>query len=914
MAFRALKSLRARLLLLVFISVIPVLIFLLYTASEKKRHDEADIGAETRHWVKLAANSIEELTDGSRQVLSVLSEFPAVRDQDSDACNALFASLKKRLPDYDNLVAAKPDGDIFCSAIPFKEPINVADRQWFQRPIKSGNFSFGRYHISRVSGRPVINAGLPVLDREGNLKAVVSMSINLSFLGEELGRLQMSKKGAVLVIDREGTVLSSNLEPETRIGKKMSNSEIVKSVLTQKEGMIETAGIDGIQRKYSFTPVEGTDEGIFVCLGISTEAAFRDVNQKLMKELALVGILTILVSLAAWYGGEFLVLRRMNKLMKATDDLTASNLDARVEISDADEIGRLGQSFNKMAAAIEQDIAERKQALETMSELRLHNELILNSAGDGIFGLDLSGNHTFVNASAAKMLGYEVNEIMGAHSHSTIHHSKPDGSGYPEKECPINAAYKDGSEHYVESEVFWRKDGSSFPVRYISTPIKKGGEITGAVISFVDITERKQAEATLKKVNRALKTISKCNEALVHADDESVFLRKICEILIEDGGYRMAWIGYAEQGGDKRVLPLVHAGHEEGYLNTVHITWQDVERGRCPTGTAVRTRSVCVQNNIASHPDFALWRENALKRGYSSTIALPLIADEQCLAVLTIYAPETDVFIGEEIKLLEELADDMAFGILMIRMREERRKSREELNKSHEQLHSLTAHLQNVREEERTSIAREVHDELGQILTVLKFNLFSIAVKLKRISEPIHIAVSTNVELIDKTIQTVKKICTELRPGILDHLGLGPAIEWQVNEFQERSGIECELVLPSEEVTNDNNLGTALFRILQEALTNILRHSRATKVRVVLTANDNNLMFEISDNGIGITEAEMSKSKSFGLVGIRERVYPWKGDVQITGVRDKGTTIKISIPKGKGAELLDNNLSIRKGA
>ena len=798
MKFRALTSLRARLLLLVFISIIPVLIYLFYNASEQKRHQEAEIKADTLHWVKIASNSIEELTDGSRQVLSVLSKIPAVRNRDSSACNAFFADLKKVLVGYDNIFAANLDGDIYCSANTFAGEINVADRQWFQRPIQSGKFSFGRYQRSRISRRPVIAAGLPVLDGEGNLKAVAGMSINLSTLTEKLAGIRIPPTATVFAIDREGTILSRNLEPEMWIGKKMSDSGLVKSILTRKEGIIESADIDGIKRLYAFVPVQGTDDGIFICLGISPEVAFAVVGNKLMKELAWLGVLAIIASLAAWFGGDFLVLRRMKGLMKATDELSNGNLGARVEISgESDEIGQLEQSFNKMASTIESDLRERRKAEESL----------------------------------------------------------------------VRA-----------------------------------------------ITARKLAEAELKRVNRALKTISKCSEALVHAVDESAFLRKICEILVEDGGYRMAWIGHAEPEGDKRVLPLVHAGHENGYLSTMKATWQDVELGRGPAGTAIRTHSYCVHNDIRTHPDFAPWREEALKRGYSSTIAFPLIVDEQCFGVLTFYASEQDVFIGEEISLLKELADDVAFGILMIRMREERRKGQKELKKSHELLHSLAAHLQSVREEERANIAREVHDELGQILTVLKFNLFSIATKLKNTSEPLHTAVSANVELIDKTIKTVKKICTELRPGILDHLGLGPAIEWQVHEFQERSGIECELVLSSEEVTDDKNMGIALFRILQEALTNILRHSKATKVRVVLARHDNNIVFEISDNGIGITEADLSKSNSFGLVGMRERVYPWKGEVQISGVRDKGTIIRISIPKDKGAGLPYNNLSIRKGA
>ncbi len=895
------KSLRVRLLLLVFISIIPVLIFLIYNTSELERQREIEIKSDTLHWAKFASNSIAELTEGSHQVLSVLSEVPVVRNQDSAACTAYFADLIKGLPGYYNIFAATLEGNVYCSATPFKGEINVADRQWFQRSVQSGNFSFSRYQRSRISRRPVIAVGLPVMDGSGNLKAVVGAAINLSWLTEKIAALQLPPTATVFAIDREGTVLSRNLEPKLWMGKKMADSRLMNSILTQREGVIESDAIDGIKKIYAFVPVQGTDDGIFICYGISPKVAFADVAKKLMKELAWLGLLGVIASLAAWFGGDFLVLRRMKRLMKATNELSNGNLDARVEISgENDEIGQLENSFNQMAMALEQDVADRKRDLEKMSDLRLHNELLLTSAGEGIFGIDLSGNHTFVNPAAATMLGYEVDELIGMNSHSTIHHSRPDGNAYPEHACPIYSAYKNGLEHSAESDLFWRKDGSSFPVRYISTPIRKGNEITGAVVTFVDITESKRAEAELKKFNRALKTISKCNEALVHAVDEFTFLRTICEILVEEGGYRMAWIGYAEPDGDKRVLPLVHAGHEDGYLSNINVTWQDIELGRGPTGTAIRTRSYCVHNDIRTHPDFAPWREEALKRGYSSTIAFPLIADEQCFGVLTIYAPERDVFIDAEIPLLKDLADDMAFGILTIRMREEQSRSRDALRNSYEQLHSLAAHLHSVREEERASIAREVHDELGQILTALKFDLFSVAAKLKNINAPIHKTVSADVELIDRTIKAVKKICTELRPGILDHLGLGPAIEWQVAEFQKRSGIECQIVLSPEEATGDKNLGIALFRILQESLTNILRHSKATKVRVVLAENDRDIILEITDNGIGITEEELSKSNSFGLVGIHERVYPWKGQVRITGVRDKGTTIKITIPKNTG--------------
>jgi len=146
----------------------------------------------------------------------------------------------------------------------------------------------------------------------------------------------------------------------------------------------------------------------------------------------------------------------------------------------------------------------RKQTEELVQRLSHQYELVLNAAGEGIFGLDIQGKHTFVNPAAAQMLGYTVNELIGRHSHALWHYKKSDGSSYPVEDCPIYAAYKDGKVHHKDDEVFWIKDGTYFPVAYTSTPIIEDGNIVGAVVTFRDITERKQAEGKLKKLSDEL--------------------------------------------------------------------------------------------------------------------------------------------------------------------------------------------------------------------------------------------------------------------------------------------------------------------------------------------------------------------------------------------------------------------------
>ncbi len=173
----------------------------------------------------------------------------------------------------------------------------------------------------------------------------------------------------------------------------------------------------------------------------------------------------------------------------------------------------LDTATGKMKGVIEfiRDITQRKQAETSLERLGTRNRLILESAVEGIFGLDLSGNHTFVNPAAARMLGYEVKELIGRHSHSTWHHSKPDGSPYPEEECQIYKVFKKGLVHNVPitDEVFWRKDGTSFPVEYTCAPISEDGKIMGAVVTFWDITKRKQAEEALQRTEEQLRQAMK---------------------------------------------------------------------------------------------------------------------------------------------------------------------------------------------------------------------------------------------------------------------------------------------------------------------------------------------------------------------------------------------------------------------
>ncbi len=222
------------------------------------------------------------------------------------------------------------------------------------------------------------------------------------------------------------------------------------------------------------------------------------------------------------------------------------------------------------------------------------------------------------------------------------------------------------------------------------------------------------------------------------------------------------------------------------------------------------------------------------------------------------------------------------------------------LKQSQAELRSLAGHLESAREAERTRIAREIHDEFGQLLTGFKIDLSWLEKKLAAPSQPPPAAlldkVRTMMGLLGDMVQCVRRISAELRPGVLDDLGLSAAVEWQVKDFQKRTGVRAHIWSALSDRPVSRTVATALFRVLQESLTNVARHAEAKNVHVRLLEADGQLVLQISDDGRGITERELGKAGAFGLMGMRERIFPLRGRCEIHGQPGQGTTVHVTVP------------------
>ena len=370
--------------------------------------------------------------------------------------------------------------------------------------------------------------------------------------------------------------------------------------------------------------------------------------------------------------------------------------------------------------------------------------LLLESTGEGIFGIDLAGHCTFINRVGARMLGWEPADVLGHNMHELTHHSHADGSHYPDTDCPIFNAFRRGLPCRIDTEVFWRRDRTAFAVEYSSHPIMDGPQVRGAVITFVDITERKRAADALQK-----------------AKDEL----------------------------ELRV--------------------------------AERTRELSV-----------------------------------------------------------------ALG----------------------QLRELAAYSEQVREEERTRIAREVHDELGSLLVALKMDVNWLDKRLaeqqsreaeaaQAMRERMRSKCQNMSRLIENAVDNVGRIITDLRPSILDHQGLWAALEWQAHEFVQSAELALDWQMQVDAAPElPEPAAMAVFRIFQEMLSNVVRHAQASRVVIRIAVEEGLLALSVQDDGRGAPAQAFEAADAYGVMGMRERALHFGGTMEILSHSGRGTLCSLFWP------------------
>ncbi len=354
-------------------------------------------------------------------------------------------------------------------------------------------------------------------------------------------------------------------------------------------------------------------------------------------------------------------------------------------LRDITERRQMEDELRKSRDELELRVQERARELLATNQALQEKAELIDLAHDAILVRDTESRIVFWSRGARETYGFTREEALGQISHELLK------TVFPMPYEKITQTLLEKGEWKGELK---HTTANGERVVVDSIQVRRDGEPAGFLEVNRDITTREIAQERFRKADRAFRTLSECNQATVRQTEEMELLRQVCRIVVDVGGYRMAWVGFAENDENKTVLPIATAGYDQGYLDQAGITWADTESGRGPTGTAIRTGKIIISQNALSNPAYQPWRSEGTRRGYASSIALPLIVERNVIGALTIYASEPDAFDEGEASLLSNTAENLAYGIGSIRVADQRRRSEEELRLYASRLEIINKELQ----------------------------------------------------------------------------------------------------------------------------------------------------------------------------------------------------------------------------
>jgi PAS domain S-box-containing protein len=710
------SGLRFRLVLLVVLASLPPVVLTLHIARQDRQRQTAALRQRSQDMVKLAARKEDEMIAGTRQLLRAVAGSSQVQSAQWVNCSKLLRTLFADYPRYANLGVIKPNGDVSASALPLAEPVNLADRSFFQRALTTRDLSIGDYQVGRISGKPNFSLGYPVVAPSGQVQAVVFAALDLDWVNRSDYALQVQlPQGATWTkIDGKGTILVRYPESgKWLVGEPLPEISLLKTVLTRKNGVMEAVDPMGISVFYDFTSTRSAlvAGDVISILSIPRNILFAEPDRVMIRNLTSVGLVAGLVLGIGWIGSRYLILRPIRALVTFTAQLGAGDYSARTGLPRArDELRQLMGAFDQMAQALQQRETERQSADVALKASEMRYRRLFETAQDGILILNAgTGQIDDVNPFLTDMLGYTREQLLGNKlwEIGPFKDTKSSKSAFRELQRDAYVRYED-----LPLET---SDGRSINVEFVSNVYQVNG---GKVIqcNIRDITKRKQAEGKLKESRQRLQTLSR--------------------------------------------------------------------------------RLVKIQEN------------------------------------------------------------------------------------------------------ERRYLARELHDEIGQALTVIEMNLQALlespgAGALAR-------RLKASLTVVEHVQEQVHDISLNLRPSMLDDLGLEPALRWLVKRQAALAGLQAEVRVDPLEQRLDPMIETECFRVAQEALTNVVKHAKAHTVNVELSQNEEQLHLSVRDDGVGFDLARLReqavRGASLGLLSMEERATLAGGGLQYHSTPGQGTEVHAWFP------------------
>lgn len=489
-----------------------------------------------------------------------------------------------------------------------------------------------------------------------------------------------------------------------------------------------------------------------------------------------------------------------------------------------------------MLSALSDKINSLGESLEDERSTKKNYRQLVENGRDIIFTISAGGVLTSISAGIKRMLGYSKEDWIEQSFKPAVHPNDLD-----EFMQNYEATLK-GDEPGLFRIRVKDKSGNYHHLEYALTPQTENGEIIGIIGIARDVTERVKAERELRESRELLrKTFDSLEEAVFILQPET-------RVILDCNMAAEKIFGYTKEEMINNNTSMLHLDEEKYHI---------FDKISVPK----------LEKQGVFHNEFAMKRKDGSSFYTNHTVSL--VHDED-----------------GEIDLIVSVVRDIT----------EKKKARKNLEESRKQLRHLARHLQTLQEEERKRISQDIHDELGQILTTMQLDISWIEEKLPLEQEAIMNKIDSLFSQVEQANETVQRVTTQLRPKILDDLGFDAAVEWEAKKVEERSDIQCQIQLEMEGIDLNKDASIILYRILQEALTNVLRHANASRIRIRFRKVNSELELVITDNGRGIRNHEIHDIHSHGLSGMRERARSWSGSFSIRGIKDIGTTVKVTLP------------------
>jgi len=587
--------------------------------------------------------------------------------------------------------------------------------------------------------------------------------------------------------------------------------------------------------------------------------------------------------------------------------LTEENQDLRARLEELEETLRAIQNGEVDALVIS---GIRGEQVYTLKDANQPYRVLVETMNEGTATVTPEGTVLYCNSRLAAMLKMPLEQVIGTSMRLNITESDL---------AVFDDLLKKSLQTDCQGELSLKAGQGTLPVQ-LSLSSVRSEDMDCIVTVITNLTEQ-------KKAGRALRMLYECNQIITRATNETDSLRDICRTIVEVGGYRMAWVGFAEQDRNKTVRPVAQTGYEDGYLETMKITWDDSGRGRGSTGTAIRTGEPSIGRNFLTDPDLEPWRAEALRRGYASSISIPMITAGQTFGALTMYAVEPDAFDMEEVKLLKEMTDNITYCISALRIRAEHKRTEEELRKYRESLEELV--------ENRTQDLKKISEELARSNADLQQFAYAASHDLQ---EPLRGVegfaklferrykgkVDEKAdEFIDYMVDGVKRMQTLIQ-DLLEYsqvakkgkrikqtgssLAVAQALANLQLTIEENSAVVTHDTLPK--VMADSSQLTRLF---QNLIGNAIKFRSAEPPEVHISAEQKGgeWVFSVRDNGIGIDPKfkdgifvifqrlhtrDAYSGTGIGLAVCKKIVELHGGKIWVESEPGKGSTFYFTIP------------------